>query len=63
MKSLQCLRKAKQRQLYIKGEEKHQAELKLCKEAEIVATIGPKLAEAISAPLRSYRKDQQVINR
>ena len=47
----------------LKGEEKHQAELKLCKEAEIVATIGPKLAEAISAPLRSYRKDQQVINR
>ena len=45
-----------------KGEEKHQAELKLCKEAEIVAAIGPKLAEAISAPLRSYRKDQQVID-
>ena len=46
-----------------KGKEKHQAELKLCKEAEIVATIGPKLAEAISVPLQSYRKDQQVINR
>ena len=45
-----------------KGEEKHQAELKLCKEAEIVAAIGPKLAEAISAPLRSYGKDQQVID-
>ena len=45
-----------------KGEEKHQAELELCKEAEIVAAIGPKLAEAISAPLRSYRKDQQVID-
>ena len=45
-----------------KGEEKHQAELKLCKEAEIVAAIGPKLAEAISAPLRSYRKDQHVID-
>ena len=47
----------------LKGEEKHQAELKLCKEAEIVVTIGPKLAEAISTPLRSYGKDQQVINR
>ena len=45
-----------------KGEEKHQAELELCKEAEIVAAIEPKLAEAISAPLRSYRKDQQVID-
>ena len=45
-----------------KGEEKHQAELELCKKAEIVAAIGPKLAEAISAPLRSYGKDQQVID-
>ena len=45
-----------------KGEEKHQAELELCREAEIVAAIGPKLAEAISAPLWSYRKDQQVID-
>ena len=45
-----------------KGAEKHQAELKLCKEAEIVAAIGPKLVEAISAPLRSYGKDQQVID-
>lgn len=45
-----------------KGEEKRQAEIELCKEAEIVAAIGPKLAEAISAPLRSYRKDQQVID-
>ena len=45
-----------------KGEEKHQAELELCKKAEIVAAIGPKLAEAISAPLRPYRKDQQVID-
>ena len=45
-----------------KGEEKHQAELELCEKAEIVAAIGPKLAEAISAPLRSYRKDQHVID-
>ena len=45
-----------------KGEEKHQAEIELCKEAQIVAAIGPKLAEAISAPLRWYCKDQQVIN-
>ena len=42
----------------LKGEEKHQAELKLWKEGEIVAAIGPKLAEAISAPVRSYCKDQ-----
>ena len=33
-----------------KGEGKHQAELELCRKAEIVAAIGPKLAEAISAP-------------
>ena len=45
-----------------KGEEKHQAELELCKKAEIVVAIGPKLAEAISAPLRSFRKDQHVID-
>ena len=45
-----------------KGEEKHQVELELCEKAEIVAAIGPKLAEAISAPLRSYHKDQQVID-
>ena len=45
-----------------KGEEKHQAELELCKEAEIVAAIGPMLAGAISAPLRSYHKDQHVID-
>ena len=45
-----------------KGEEKHQAELELCRKAEIVAAIGPKLAEAISAPLRSFCKDQHVID-
>ena len=45
-----------------KGEEKHQAEVKLCKLADQVVTIGPKLAEAFSCYLRSCGKDQDVLN-
>ena len=45
-----------------KGEEKHQAEVELCKLADQVVAIGPKLAEAFSSYLRSCGKDQDVLN-
>ena len=45
-----------------KGEEKHQAEIDLCKEADVVVTIGPKLKEAVSANLRCYGGDEDVID-
>ncbi|XP_074610480.1 D-inositol 3-phosphate glycosyltransferase-like isoform X2 [Acropora palmata] len=45
-----------------KGEEKHQAEVGLCKLAEQVVAIGPKLEEAFSCYLRSCGKDQDVLN-
>ena len=40
-----------------KGEKKHQAEVGLCKLADQVVAIGPKLEEAFSRYLRSYGKD------
>ena len=45
-----------------KAEKKHQAELGLCKLADQVVAIGPKLAEAFSCYLRSCGKDQDVLN-
>ena len=45
-----------------KGEEKHQVEVELCKLADQVVAVGPKLAEAFSGYLRPYRKDQDVFN-
>ena len=45
-----------------KGEKKHQAEVGLCKLADQVVAIGPKLAEAFSCYLRSCGKDQDVLN-
>ena len=44
------------------GEEKHQAEVELCKLADQVVAIGPKLAEAFSSYLRSCGKDEDVLN-
>ena len=44
-----------------KGEKKHQAEVGLCKLADQVVAIGPKLAEAFSCYL-SCGKDQDVLN-
>ena len=44
------------------GEEKHQTEIALCKKADVVVAIGPKLTEAFSAYLRPYSKDQHVMN-
>ena len=44
------------------GEEKHRTEIDLCKEADVIVTIGPKLKEAISAYLRLHGRDEHVIN-
>ena len=45
-----------------KGEKKHETEVKLCKLADQVVAIGPKLAEAFSCYLRSCGKDKDVLN-
>ena len=45
-----------------KGEKKHKAEVDLCKLADQVVAIGPKLEEAFSCYLRSCGKDQGVLN-
>ena len=45
-----------------KGEKKHQVEIELCKLADQVVAVGPKLAEAFSGYLRPFGKDQDVFN-
>ena len=45
-----------------RGEEKHQVEVELCKLADQVVAVGPKLAEAFSGYLRACGKDQDVLN-
>ncbi|XP_068756020.1 D-inositol 3-phosphate glycosyltransferase-like [Montipora capricornis] len=45
-----------------KGEEKHNDEVELCKMADLVAGVGPKLAEAFRKYLRSCQKDQEIID-
>jgi len=45
-----------------KGEQKHQAEVKLCELADQVVAVGPKLTDAYSRYLRFSGKDQDVIN-
>ena len=44
------------------GEEKQRTEIDLCKEADVVVAIGPKLKEAVSANLRWYGRDEDVLN-
>ena len=44
------------------GEEKQRTEIDLCKEADLVVAVGPKLKEAVSAKLRLYGRDEDVIN-
>ena len=44
------------------GEEKHRTEIDLCKEADVIVIIGPKLKEATSAYLRPHGRDEHVIN-
>ena len=45
-----------------RGEKKHHAEIQLCKLADEVVAIGPKLADAYSHHLRFCKKDQNVFN-
>ena len=45
-----------------RGEDKHQVEVELCKLADQVVAVGPKLADAFSSYLRPCRKDQDVLN-
>ena len=45
-----------------KGETKHNNEKELCKLADHVVAIGPRLAEAFSGYLRPFGKDQDVLN-
>ena len=45
-----------------KGEKKHQVEVELCKLADQVVAVGPKLAEAFSGYLRPCGKDQDVLD-
>jgi len=44
-----------------KGEEKNRTEVDLCKLADAVVTIGPKLKKAYSSYLRSCKKHQDII--
>ena len=46
----------------VKGEDKHWAEVELCKLADQVVAVGPKLTEAFAAYLCSCGKDQDVLN-
>ena len=46
----------------VQGEKNHQAEVELCKLADQVVALGPKLTEAFACYLRSCGKDQDVIN-
>ena len=45
-----------------RGEEKHKVEVELCKLADQVVAVGPKLADAFSRYLRPFLKDQDVLN-
>ena len=45
-----------------RGEDKHQVEVELCKLADQVVAIGPKLAEVFSGYLRPCGKDQDVLD-
>ncbi|XP_074627735.1 D-inositol 3-phosphate glycosyltransferase-like isoform X3 [Acropora palmata] len=46
----------------VRGEKKHQVEVELCKLADQVVAVGPKLNEAFACYLCSCGKDQDVIN-
>ena len=46
----------------VKGEKKHQTEVELCKLADQVVAVGPKLTEAFACYLRSSGKGHYVIN-
>ena len=45
-----------------KGEEKHKTEVELCKMADHVVGVGPKLSEAFRSYLRSCKRDDTVLD-
>lgn len=45
-----------------RGEEKHASEVSLCKKADLVVAMGPKLKEAIAKALRPYEKEKAVLS-
>ena len=45
-----------------KGEEKHKTEVELCKMADHVVGVGPKLSEAFRSYLRGCKKDDHVLD-
>ena len=45
----------------VKGAKKHQAEIELCKLADQVVAVGPKLTETFACHLRSCGKDQGTV--
>ena len=45
-----------------KGEEKHKTQVELCKVADLVVGVGPKLSEAFRSYLRSCQKDDNVVD-
>ena len=45
-----------------KGEMKHESEVKLCKLADLVVPVGPRLKEAYSSYLQQYKTDQKVFS-
>ena len=46
----------------VKAQKKHEAEVKLCQEADQVVAVGPKLTEAFARYLRSCGRDKHVLN-
>ena len=45
-----------------KGESKHQVEVDLCKRADLVVPIGPRLTESFSANLRRWKKGKDIFS-
>ena len=47
---------------FSKGEEKHKTEVELCKMADLVLGVGPKLSEFLRSYLRGCQKDESVVD-
>ena len=45
-----------------KGETKHESEVELCKLADLVVPVGPRLKEAYSSYLQRYKTDEDVLS-
>ena len=45
-----------------KGETKHESEVELCKLADLVVPVGPRLKEAYSSYLKRYKTDEDILS-